>query len=198
MSHKTFVLFAHLILLILIGTQSFAQIYSDLTGPVQATVSASRLSKNSVRFTVTCTSDGKFVDGFVSLSINIYKSKHIDSVLLWKGDSDTEQFKRAFDYTINLPERKKAYVNAIFSSRDSGSNKIVKLEREYYVYNYPDTLFQTAVSYSYLEGLEVDYLIKKRGFENMTIEEINAIDPRFAKWIKKVLGVHTGKIYKER
>ena len=189
-SKRVMVPFILRLLVMLMCSQVSAQPSDDLIGPLEASVFASLMPPNSVVFTVKCLGHNKFTDGTLSLRINIFRGQHVDTVLLWSGNSDTDSFDRTFNYIFPLAQGKKAYVAAKFSAKVTVVNRIFTLNRDLSIYNLPDTLLQTEGEYNWLDWKEIDYLIKKKGYERMSEDEIRVVDPKFWKRIMEVKHGH--------
>ena len=172
---------------------SVSQVSSDLIGPMEILVSATRVQKNSALFTIRCVGHSKFTDGTLILRAGRFKSHQVDSVGLWRGNSDTDRFDQSFNYALSLPEGKKANVVVMFQGRVPGVDYMYTTKGDLSVYQLPDTLLQTEGDYNFLDWVEIDYLIKKKGYDGKSEDEIRAIDPNFWKRIQYVKHGHGRK-----
>jgi len=185
--------FVLLLLIVLIHSPSISQVSGKAKGPLQVYLSAARVQSNTVLITVRFLGHSKVTDGALILEVSRFRSQGVDTVRLWSGNSDSDRFDLTFSYPLDLPVGKKAYVACTYQGKVTGMKEICTGSRGLSIYNLSDTLLQAYGSYEWLDWTEIDYLIKKKGYEQMSEDEIRAIDPKFWKRIQYVKHGHGRK-----
>jgi len=185
--------FVLILLAVFIRSQSISQVSGKVKGPLEVKLSAACVHSNSVLFIVRCLGHFKFTEGTLIFEVGSFRSKSVDTLHLWSGNSDTNNFDQTFNYTLRLPEGKKANVAATFQARVTGLENMYAVKGDLCVYQLPDTLLQAEGEYNFLDWVEIDYLIKKKGYDGKSEDEIRAIDPNFWKRIQYVKHGHGRK-----
>ncbi len=144
------------------------------------------LRMNSVRVTIHCIADSKFTDGSITCKVGKLQKKAVDTLSLWSGNSDSESFDHTYYYILQLEKGKKGRVEVSFVGHITGMGSRVMSNRAMYAYRLADTLLTGEESYAALDKSEVDYLIRKKGYDQKSEDEIKTLDPDLWNKMQKV------------
>lgn len=162
----------------------FAQATPTGNSPLRVESIRGNLRMSNVVFTIQCIAEQKFTDGSIICTSSKYGNKKIDTLSLWTGSSDSTNFDRTYHYILQLPNGKRGHVTAVFRGQTEGNS--VSSSLELYACRVVDTLLVDNGSYAALDRPEVDYLIRKKGYEQKSEDEIKALDPDLWKKMQKL------------
>jgi hypothetical protein len=140
-----------------------------------------RLRGGMFIYSVRCTADRKLTEGLLKIITNAHGSKTIDTLAFWKGESEADTLDKTGHYSMPFEVGHKFHVEVIFTAQVAGGSGKTTLTRNLYAYRLADTLLTGEDSYKALDLAEVDHLIKKKGYEGKTEEEIKTLDPALYK-----------------
>ena len=156
------------------------------SSPIRVDPLQTLLRKTGLVFTLHCLADQPLTDGVISLSLTKYGSKKPDSLTLWKGACDTAGFDVTEHYAFTFAVGTKAQVSGAFHASVAGT--AAHASSTLYIFRFADTLLVSRESYDALDKAEIDHLIKKKGYENKTEDEIKTLDPELWNKMQKAKG----------
>jgi hypothetical protein len=136
-----------------------------------------RLRGGMFIYSVRCTADRNLTEGLLRIVTNAYGSKTIDTLTFWKGETEADTLDKTGHYSMPFEVGSKFHVKVIFTAQAAGGSGKTTLTRNLYAYRLSDTLLTGEDSYKALDKAELDHLIKKKGYEGKTEDEIKTLDP---------------------
>jgi hypothetical protein len=174
-------------LLYFVGPESVsAQTDTSSNSHMRIAALVGRLRGGMFIYSVRCTADRKLTEGLLRIITAAHGSKTIDTLTFWKGESGADTLDKTGHYSMPFEVGSKFHIEVIFTAHVAGGSGKTTLTRNLYVYRLSDTLLTGEQSYAALDKAEVDHLVKKKGYEGKTDEEIKALDPELWKKMEAI------------